>query len=212
MVDLLAVAIRGDLKAAMKDERRALERAATTSVRQTTYASRKGIQRMVEKSLSANSGVELRVLVGASVKPRRGVSLNAEGFIFSRAWYKRAGGITDLLQVWDNRTVIVPQQGKFLAIPTDDAPRRGGRPVAPEDIKGRLVFIPAKGESRRNPQKAYLLNRERTAIYFVLVKEIVLKKKIDIDKIHSRESAKLETRFHKVLEREDRKLEAKYGR
>lgn len=200
-----------DMRRLMRDDLNAVARAATTSVRRATLGSRRDIRKQLRRSLTLGkrlSGASLEDLVRAWVEPRRGNRLDPKGRVYSRSRYRRPSGLVDLLLVFDEGAVITGRGGKWLAIPTEDAPLRrgrgGARRATPREAGLNLFFLPA-GRNR-----GVLVDRRSEKVMYVLVKQVRIAKRIDLDRVFQVRSARLVEQFFRTLAREDEKLEAKY--
>lgn len=200
-----------DMRRMMRDDLTAVARAATTSVRRATLGSRRDIQKQLRRSLTLGrrlSGGSMDQLVRAWVEPRRGNRLDPKGRVYSRARYRRPSGTVDLLLVFDEGALITGRGGKWLAIPTGNAPlksgRGGARRATPGEAGLNLVFLPA-GSNR-----GVLVDPGSREVLYVLVKQVRVRKRIDLDRVFQARSARLVDQFFRTLAREDEKLEAKY--
>ena len=206
----VAVTIRGDLAAAMRDESRILRKSVTQGLAQTGQQTRTELLRMMRRNRKLGkrlSGTKSTNLVRVLRKPRKGFGLwDPRVVVFSRATYK-AGGVrgapVDLLDVFDQGAVIRARSGKWLAIPTEHAPlkpgRGGARRATPRETKRKLTFI-ASGHDR-----AVLVDRQARAVLYVLVKQVRIRKRLNIDRVFLKNAANLTTNI-------ERKLEAEYRR
>lgn len=208
----LTVAIRGDLKAMMRDERRAIDKAKTITVRRQTRGARLLIVNQIKRSKKRAgrlSGGDPKQWVAATITPKRGFSSDPVGIVSGRARYRRAGGEVDLLTVLDEGATITANNTKFLAIPTDKAPLRSGRGGArrasPNESRIPLTLLPA------GPDKAVLVRKGTREVLWVLVRQVTFPKKIDMALADARRSAKIVPDFIKALAKEDTRLERKYG-
>lgn len=208
----LKVAIRGDLRAMMRDERRAIDKAKTIAVRRATRGARLLIANQVKRSTKRAGrvgGGEPKRWIAASITPKRGFSRNPVGIVAGRARYRRAGGEVDLLTVLDEGATITARNAKWLAIPTEFAPLRPGRGGArrarPKEVRFPLTFLPS------GPNKAVLVRKGTREVLWVLVRQVRFPKKIDVARADARRSGKIVDDFLKALAKEDLRLERKYG-
>src|SRR5690606_29278018 len=118
---------------------------------------------------------------------------------------RRPSGTVDLLLVFDEGALITGRGGKWLAIPTGIAPlksgRGGARRATPAEAGLNLVFLPA-GSNR-----GVLVDPGSREVLYVLVKQVRVRKRIDLDRVFQARSARLVDQFFRTLAREDEKLE-----
>jgi hypothetical protein len=158
----IEAAFEGRLDELLRQEAKVLLRATNSGVRRTTTILQRELRRDVK---SAGLG-KLVNSVRRSVKLPRGgkrTENSVEGFVYSSADYKRAGGKVDILLTYEQGGSIQPLRKQWLAVPLDGVGRgRGGRGGAnarlrPEDFpQGSLYFRPT-----RNPKVALLVLRAR---------------------------------------------------
>lgn len=175
------------------------ESATLTAVRQETNRLKQGLRDDIK---AAGLGGRVANTWRSRVYPEKGGSLDAAGFLWSRAPH--------IIRGFDDGATIVPNAGKFLAIPTDNVPRRGGYrggrltpkkwPSRLGELKiiktrrGQLLLVVERqasfardtGQLRgfRKPSAKSLRtgNRLTTVVMFVLVPKVKLKKKFDVKK------------------------------
>lgn len=113
-----------------------------------------------------------------------------------------------IMEAHSTSKVIVPRQGKFMAIPTENVPRKGGGRYTPKTWDasrfGELVFVPAragkeamliaqdvrKSYSRKTGEfRGYKRAKSKAArkeaenvVMFILVKQAKIRDRLDIDK------------------------------
>lgn len=210
----LRAALRGDLREILADEERAIARAATRSVRAAAGQARRMIRSQIRRNFADRSGrlsgTPLEDTVRYKSEPRRGTALDATAVVSSRAVYRRRGQEFDLLALYDQGATIRARGGKWLAIPTAEAPLRGGRGgtrrARPSEIKLKLQFV------QTAPSQALLLSRGRKPrVLYILVRQVKLTKRLDIARAHGSAAQRLSNEFPRQLAREDRRLEQKWG-
>ncbi|WP_096700079.1 DUF6441 family protein [Magnetospirillum sp. 15-1] len=190
----LAAAISGDLRKIMAEEVKAAEDAVTAGMRQAADGLKADLRRQVTE---AGMGQRLANTWRAELYPKGRKSIKAAGFVFSRA--------PTIIRAFDQGAVIKSKHGFFLAIPTPAA-GTGSRakrmtPGLWEQMHGsRLRFIYRRGapsllvaeNMRARTGKrggfakgsASALRSGRglaTVVMFILVPQVSLKKRLDVD-------------------------------
>lgn len=207
------VEVRGDLGKAIRAEGRAIRKAVTQGLAQAGRDTRRDLLREFRSRLrSGRRGVSLKSLnglVSVGRKPRTGFeSWSPRVWVISRATYKR-GGVRqepiDLFAVFDEGATIRAASGKFLAIPTENAPKkpgRGQRAATPKEATRAGVpirFVPIA------PGKALLVDPRTEAVMWVLVRRVRIQKRLSLDAIHRRHA-------DRVLDHIDDKLSLELAR
>lgn len=148
----LDVAIRGDLAAYLKHDAKAAAISIAHSVRQETARFKRLLRAEVR---SAGLGNRLANAIRNSYTPQKGDVPTVVGKVFSKAVYKRPGGLVDLIAVFDEGATIRAFNGRFLVIPIEAGKkekfrfnkesmsliptRRGGYLVVYKPFKGSIV-------------------------------------------------------------------------
>jgi hypothetical protein len=193
----LTAALDGDLKRIVELEMRAAARAVTAGVREATEGLKTELRRQIT---SAGLGTRLANTWRGEVYPKGQPSIGAAGFV----WLKAPG----IVRLYAEGAVIRSKQGLFLAIPTPAAGRFGDarRKITPgawERIHGmRLRFVYRRGSpsllvadnvrltkrgrataniGRRQGAAFTRLTGRTTVPLFILVPEVTVRKRLDID-------------------------------
>ncbi|TAN61762.1 MAG: hypothetical protein EPN20_11835 [Magnetospirillum sp.] len=190
----LAAAISGDLRKIMAEEIKDAEDAVTAGMRQAADGLKADLRRQVTE---AGMGQRLANTWRAELYPKGRKSIKAAGFVFTRA--------PTIIRAFDQGGVIKSKHGFWLAIPTPAAGTgaRGKRmtPGLWEQMHGqRLRFIYRRGapsllvaeDMRARTGKrggfakgsASALRSGRglaTVVMFILVPQVSLKKRLDVD-------------------------------
>lgn len=209
----LRAALRGGLREILADEERAIARAATRSVRAAAGQARRMIRSQIRRNFADRSGrlsgSPFEDTIRFKSEPRRGAALDAKAQVYTRAVYRHRGQEFDLLALYDQGAVIRAPGGRWLAIPTPEAPLRSGRGGArrarPREIRQGLQFVQAA------PDQALLLSKGRKPrVLYILVRQVKLAKRLDIARAHASAAQRLTNEFPRQLAREDRRLEQKW--
>ncbi len=190
----LAAALSGDLRKIMAEEIKDAEDAITAGMRQAADGLKADLRRQVTE---AGMGQRLANTWRAELYPKGRKSIKAAGFVFTRA--------PSIIRAFDQGAVIKSKHGFWLAIPTPAAGTgaRGKRmtPGLWEQMHGaRLRFIFRRGapsllvaeNMRARTGKrggfakgsASALRSGRglaTVVMFILVPQVSLKKRLDVD-------------------------------
>jgi hypothetical protein len=102
----------GDITRQTEGVIKAGKQAHTTEVRRTTTL----IQNAQRRVVRAKLGPKLANTVRSETFPASGIAANPKGRVFSKAIYKRPGGLVDLLTVFREGAVIHARSGGFLAV------------------------------------------------------------------------------------------------
>jgi hypothetical protein len=192
----LDVQIDGDLSAALDVEIVAAEKAVTAGVARTGEALKVAWRAQVT---GAGLGRRLANAIRANRYPRSGVSISAASLVYSRA--------AEITDAFDRGALIRSRHGLWLAIPTAEAGIRGlGRaritPLGWERRTGmRLRFVFRRGrpsllvadDARVNARGLAAAKRGRrrqdgmltgaaTVVIFILVPQVRLRKRLDLDR------------------------------
>jgi hypothetical protein len=201
----LIVETRGDPVALMEADIDAAERAVTTGIREAGVE----LQRAWRGQITgAGLGERLARTIRLNVYPRAGQSIGAAALVFSRA--------SELVDVFDQGVTIRSKHGFYLAIPTAAAGAKGagGKRITPggwERRTGmRLRFVyrryrpsllvaddarltirgraAVKGGRRRRDG---MLTGAQTIPIFILVPQVKLRKRLDLDRAANAAQARL---------------------
>lgn len=188
----LSAALTGDLKKLMEAELKLAEIAVGGGLREATDGLKNDLRGLVT---GAGLGQRLSKTWRGEIYPRGGKSINAAGFVFTRA--------PDIIGAFAHGAVIRNKRGRFLAVPTPYVTRRENRKLTPADFEeagiplryvppegkrrvGLLVVddfrITSKGRARVASNRAKRTGRGlATVVMFVLIPQATLKKRFDID-------------------------------
>lgn len=188
--------VDGDLTAELQAETRAAERAVTTGVVRTGVGLKAAWRTQVT---GAGLGQRLANTIRANRYPRSEDSINAASLVFSRA--------ATIVDAFDREALIRSKHGFYLAIPTAEAGTRGaGRArITPggwerrTGLRLRFVYRPGRhsllvaDEARINarglaaPKRGRrrsdgILTGAQTVVIFILVPQVRLRKRLDLDR------------------------------
>ena len=193
----LQAAIQGDLDALLTAELRNAERAVTAGIREATDGLKTELRRQIT---GAGLGNRLANTWRGEVYPKGQPSIGAAGFVWSKA--------PGIVRLYAEGAVIRSKRGLFLAIPTPAAGKYGdGRqkitPGSWERIHGqRLRFVYRRGSpsllvadnlrltgrgramantGRRQGAVFTRLAGRTTIPLFILVPQVTVKKRLDVD-------------------------------
>jgi len=207
----VSLALRGDLQKFMDAEVKAGKSAVTTIIRRRTTNLKNNLRRQIRR---AGLSERLGKTVQGTTYPKRGVSLNAAGQVISKALYKRPHGVVDLISVIDQGAVIRAGAGKSLAIPLPAAGK--GRGVKHDPISrkpsdwpaGTFALIPSK-----NGKTAVLVFKggsKKGQAAFILVRQVRLKKRIDINKAYAKAIRGIDEAVAAQWERNTKKAQQRF--
>lgn len=202
-----AAAIARSLQADMKAELRAIERAVASGTKDAGRGLKAGLRRQV-----IDAGLGQRLANTWRDKHYPNEKLDAASLIYSKA--------PQIIRAFDEGAQIRAKRGRFLAIPTENAPRRGTdrRRISPSNFPehrfGSLRLVPRRnGPSllvvdgvrasfsrktgglrgfRKASDRAQRTGRGlTTVVMFVLVPQVKLEKRLDVRREAERWSAKI---------------------
>ena len=191
MLRLLA-ALQGNLKTVMDTELKTATQAVSSGVQQATDGLKGDLRGQIN---NAGLGSKLANTWRGQIYPRGGQSLNAAGYVWNKA--------PQIVSAFNDGVTIRSKHGKFLAIPTQYVIRQNNRRISPRDFEEAgipLRYIPPQGARRvgllvadnfrvtnSGRARAASPTAQRTGrglasiIMFVLVPQVSLKKRFDID-------------------------------
>jgi hypothetical protein len=189
----LTAALSGDLSKLLAEEVRAAETAVTAGVRQAGQGLKAELRQQVT---SAGLGARLANAWRDRHYPNQKV--DAASLVWTKA--------PEIIRAFADGVTIRSRRGRWLAIPTENAPRRGmnGKRISPSTFpeqrlgRLRLVARPGKvpllvvdglrastgrrGGFRRASQRALRSGRGLvTVVMFVLVPQVTLRKRLDVE-------------------------------
>lgn len=135
-----------------------IEKGTTDGMREAATGLKEELREQVR---SAGLGERMAKTWRSEVYPRSGTSLNPAAWVKSRA--------PKIVSFFEEGKPVRARNGRFLAIPTDDTPRkRGGRPMSVDEVQARygkrLQLIPSSARfatpSMRRPGVAYLVLKD----------------------------------------------------
>ena len=203
----LAATIARSLQADMQAELRDIERAVTGGTRDAGRGLRTELRRQV-----GSAGLGQRLANSWRDKHYPNQQLDAASLVYTKA--------PQIIRAFDEGALIRSRRGRFLAIPTENAPRKGtdGRRISPSTFPehrfGPLRFVPRSSGpsllvvdglrasySRQTSQlRGFRRATERarrsgqglaTVVMFVLVPQVKLSKRLDVAQAAERWSAQL---------------------
>jgi hypothetical protein len=203
----LAATITRSLQAGMQAELRDIERAVATGTRDAGRGLKTELRRQV-----ASAGLGQRLANSWRDQHYPNQKLDAASLVYTKA--------PQIIRAFDEGAVIRSRRGRFLAIPTENAPRKGtnGKRISPRTFPehrfGPLRFVPRpsgpsllvvdgvrasfsrKSGELRGFRRATGRARRRgqgltTVVMFLLVPQVKLRKRLDVARAAERWSAQL---------------------
>jgi hypothetical protein len=214
----LAASITRSLQANMQTELRDLERAVTIGTRDAGRSLKTEIRRQV-----ASAGLGQRLANSWRDRHYPNRKLDAASLIYTKA--------PQIVRAFDEGAVIRSRHGRFLAIPTENAPRNGtdGRRISPSTFPehrfGPLRFVPrssgpsllvvdglrASFSRKTGELRGFRRATERarrsgqgltTVVMFLLVPQVKLSKRLDVARAAERWSGQLPVLIEQQLRSE----------
>jgi hypothetical protein len=203
LVATLVRSLQADMQVALRN----IERAVTIGTRNAGRGLKTELRQQV-----ASAGLGQRLANSWRDKHYPNQRLDAASLVYTKT--------PQIIRAFDEAAVIRSRRGRFLAIPTENAPRKGtdGRRISPSTFPehrfGRLRFVPRQSGpsllvadglraslSRQTGQlrgfrRATDQARARgagltTVVMFVLVPQVKLRKRVDVARAAERWSAQL---------------------
>ena len=214
---LVATIVRS-VEAGIQSELRDIERAVATGTRGAGRGLRTELRRQV-----GNVGLGQRLANSWRDKHYPNQKLDAASLVYTKA--------PQIIRAFDEGAVIRSRRGRFLAIPTENAPRKGtdGKRISPSTFPehrfGSLRFVPRQSGSSllvvdglrasfsrqtgelRGFRRATDRARARgegltTVVMFLLVPQVKLSKRLDVARAAERWSAQLPALIEQQLQAE----------
>jgi Family of unknown function (DUF6441) len=214
----LVATLARSLQADMQVELRKIERAVTTSTRDAGRGLKAELRRQV-----GSAGLGQRLANSWRDRHYPNQRLDAASLVYTKA--------PQIIRAFDEGAVIRSRRGRFLAMPTGNAPRKGtdGRRISPSTFPehrfGRLRFVPrSSGPSllvvdglrasysrqtgelrgfRRATDRARRSGQGlTTVVMFLLVPQVKLRKHLDVARAAERWSAQLPALIEQQLRSE----------
>jgi hypothetical protein len=214
----LAATIGRSLQADMQTELRDIERAVATGTRDAGRGLKTELRRQV-----TSAGLGPRLANSWRDKHYPNQKLDAASLVYTKA--------PQIVRAFDEGGVIRSRRGRFLAIPTENAPRKGtdGKRITPSTFPehrfGPLRFVPRRSGpsllvvdglrasvSRKTGQlRGFRRATDRarqsgqgvtTVVMFLLVPQVKLPKRLDVARAAERWSAQLPALIEQKLQSE----------
>jgi hypothetical protein len=214
----LAATLGRSLRADMQAELHDLERAVTSGTREASRGLKAELRRQV-----GSAGLGPRLANSWRDRHYPNQELDAASLVYTRA--------PQIIRAFDEGVVIRSKRGRFLAIPTENSPRKGtdGRRISPSTFPehrfGPLRFVPRRSGpsllvvdglrasfSRQTGQlRGFRRATERarrsgqgltTVVMFLLVPQVKLPKRLDVARAAERWSAQLPVLIEQQLRSE----------
>jgi hypothetical protein len=211
----LAATLARSLQADMQAELREIELAVATGTRDAGHHLRTELRRQV-----TSAGLGQRLANSWRDKHYPNQKLDAASLVYTKA--------PQIIRAFDEGAVIRSRRGRFLAIPTENAPRKGsdGKRISastsPEHRFGPLRFVPRpsgpsllvvdglrasfsrlSGEVRGFRRATDRARRSgqglTTVVMFLLVPQVKLRKRLDVARAAERWSAELPALIERQL-------------
>jgi hypothetical protein len=214
----LAATIARSLQAGMRAELRGIERAVATGTREAGRGLRTELRRQV-----TSAGLGPRLANSWRDKHYPNQKLDAASLVYTKA--------PQIIRAFDEGAVIRSRRGRFLAIPTENAPRKGtdGKRISPRTFSehrfGPLRFVPRgngpsllvvdglrasfsrktgalRGFRRASDRARQSGQGATTVVMFLLVPQVKLPKRLDVARAAEHWSAQLPALIEQQLRSE----------
>lgn len=185
------VGIEGDLRQFMANNLASTSQAVAAAVAETA----EGVKAELRKQVAtAGLGQKLANTWRSKVIPNNG--LNAAAVVYSKA--------PVIMGAFATGAVIRGKQGRWLAIPTQDAPKTVlGQRVTPANLERawgtKLRFVFRRGRASLLVALVRSGSRTTSVPMFVLVPQVTLRKRLDIDSVRGWAGGRLKAALIKHL-------------
>jgi hypothetical protein len=225
----LKIALQGQLRDLMARNKRVAETGITRGVHRATEELKQNLR---DEVVGAGLGRRLAKTWQDKTYPLgKKTSLNAAGWVYSKA--------PEIIRAHSEGTTIRAQSGTYLAIPTDNVPRRGfdkRKRATPGNWNsqryGELRYVPRSngppllvvdgarftksgrvGKQLKSPRKKSggFKKGVATIPMFTLVPQVSLKKRLDPQALGRRASSRLPNMVKREIERADREIPTDNG-
>jgi len=207
----VSLALEGNLQAFLDAEVKAGRRAVFGVINRRKNNLKNNLRRQIVR---ARLGKRLSNTVRDWINPEKEFAKNVTAYVFSKAIYKRPGGLVDLITQLDEGETVRARAGKSIVIPLPAAGRGGGvknDPVSrkPSDWpRGTFALVPTKKKGT-----ALLVFKEgsrKGQAAFLLVKQARHAKRINVDRAYQSAIRNIDTAVATTWERESQKAESKF--
>ncbi len=180
----LEAAITGNLRAYIEAQKNAAETAVTEGVREIATRIKDDLRAQV---VNAGLGNKLAKTWQAKIYPKNQKSISAAGVVTSKA--------SKLIRAFDNGILIRSARRVFLAIPTENAPKRGignkriNPTNFPEHRYGKLKFVYVSSTLSLlvvNVRSKRKNEPSNNVVMFALVPQVKLGKRLDYQSVVNR--------------------------
>jgi hypothetical protein len=214
----LTATIMRSVEAGIQTELRQIERAVAAGTREAGRGLKTELRRQV-----GSAGLGQRLANGWRDRHYPNQKLDAASLIYTKA--------PQIIRAFDEGAVIRSRRGRFLAIPTENAPRKGtdGKRISPSTFPehrfGPLRFVPRQtgpsllvvdglrasfsrksgelGGFRRATERARRSGQGlSTVVMFLLVPQVKLRKRLDVARAAERWSGQLPALIEQQLQSE----------
>ena len=175
----LKAAITGNLTAYLEKQRLDAETAVTEGIWDLTDQMKADLRAQV---ISAGLGNRLAKTWQAVVYPKRQKSISCAGVVFSRA--------PKLITVFNDGALIKSSKGRWLAIPTENAPKQGighdqriNPSNFPEHRYGKLRYVYVQSNLSLLVVDTKSKRKPATKVMFWLVPQVRHRKRLDIQAV-----------------------------
>lgn len=199
---MLQAFIEGNLGAFYRATAEAVDAGAEKALARASGGIRSTIARQVQEAGFSGGGRTLAKSVRSRVT---GKGIDAEAIVYSKSAYQdRRGGGVDLINVFAQGAVINAAGGRWLVIPTEYAPLTSGRGRGQRmslreliDRGTKVSIIPARGGKKVALASLY----GRRVVTHILIKQVSLRKRLDIESVVDRWLPRLPELFAEEVEK-----------
>jgi len=215
----VSLALQGNLQKFLDGEVKAGRKAVFGVINRRKNNLKNNLRRQVVKNFNKGKkggGQRLANTIRDWINPEKEFAKEITAYVFSKALYKRPGGVVDLITLYDTGGIQIGSRGKkYNAIANPAVVGTGGggtrgHPIqkSPSDpeFKGLLFF---RTTSRAN-LAILSLKSDPDKVAFWLVKVARYRKRIDINRAYNRSIRNIEEAVATTWERESRKNSIKF--
>jgi hypothetical protein len=188
----VSLAFRGDLEGFADRTHAAIARGARNAVEKQAARAKLQLRQDTRSALGDRVANAWR----ANIYPKSKASLAPAVFVYTNA--------PKIIRAFSESTTIRAKHGAYMAIPTENTPRKGRRYATPLEVEGMfnqdLIIFPGRGQQllafvnvvaarsgkgfRRSTARRQSAGRkEKLVLMFVLVRQVGLKQRLNTEKI-----------------------------
>lgn len=141
---------------------------------------------------------------------KKGYDADPQGIVYSQATVRRQSGPVDLIGVFQTGAIVLPHKGTYLAVATKEGGGRRAPSMASYPPNTFRIVKPKAGRVAANSNRPvlYAIHRVRKEIWYLLFREVRLRRRYNLDLIYKLNAQSIPTLINAAWEKEEKRLEA----